>query len=512
MPPPLTITFSDSNTILQVLIVSFPSPRLVYCCNGQPPRFSRASLPFLMPTSAHHPRSWQTDNLYNSSAQMSTLAVVRLSPEPASRFVYDFLAHSPPPRTRPVEPLPPTPTVRATVRSVPRRRSSTVSAIASWTTPGSHAFAPVNSPAVSRRPSLVRSPRSARRHSATFHSFFSTPTHTHTHTADLHAPGYTSAIIQLPITPRAAAPRLPPSYFPSNIDSDMKFTLAATPRQREGSITVHASTPFPSTPAKRKGLMRFLRPGSHPRSTVKPPTHRQVPRPARPSDSPPSPTTDAFRIAHKKRAHYAKHGALPLPLEAEVEIMLFADGGSRADAIDRLGPTYTDAAGVVYSDETEAAECLPLLLAPELDNQDENHSDVFAFASSPPPSPLAPRTPPVLPSAPLTTSAQTFVIASSPRTLLSIPARASSPGGDAGAAAYLHLAFDPSSVSPARGRARRSRPAQLTLPLAVPTCLRPTVVIGFDDSFLPSCGAVSEASVVRDAEREFRGMRAMRRE
>lgn len=254
--------------------------------------------------------------------------------------------------------------------------------------------------------------------------------------------------------------------------------------------------------------MRFLRPGPRPRSTMKPPTHhRQVPRPVRSSSPAPSPTTDAFRIAHQKRVHYARHGALPLPLESEVELMQFADGGSRADAIARLGAAaYTDAAGVVYSDETEAGECLPLLLAPE-DNPDDNHSDVFAFASSPPPSPLAHRTPPVLASTP----AQAFITASSPRALLSIPARASS-RGDADAAAYLHLTYDSSSVYPARGRARRRRPTPLSLPLAVPTCLRPTVAIGFDDSFMPSCGAVSEASVVRDAEMDFRGLRAMRRE
>lgn len=434
---------------------------------------------------------------------MFTQAVVRLSPEPASRFAYEFLAHPPSPRTRPVVPLPPTPTVRATVRP-PRRRSSTIS---SWTTSGSH----VNSSAASRRPSLVRTPRSARRHSATFHSFLSTPTHPHTLTSDLLALGYTSAINQLPITPRTAAPclPLPPSYIAPDFNSDnnchsnMKFTLAAAPRPHEGSIS--------STPAKRKGLMRFLRPGQRPRSTMKPPpAHWQAPsRPALASSPSPSPTTtDAFRIAHQKRVHYARHGALPLPLESEVELMQFADGGSRADAIARLGAAaYTDAAGVVYADETEAAECLPLLLAPD-DHADENHSDVFAFApSSPLPSPLAHRTPPMF-----ATSAQAIIVASSPRprTLLSVPARAS--GGDAGAAAYLHLTFDPSSVAAARGRARRRRPT----PLTVPTCLQPTVVIGFDDSFVPNCGAVSEASVkasvVREAEMEFRGMRAMRRE
>ncbi|KAF8264492.1 hypothetical protein EI94DRAFT_463640 [Lactarius quietus] len=446
---------------------------------------------------------------------MSTHAASRVSLEPSSHFVYDFLAYPPSPRTRPLEPLPPTPTARATARPLSRRRSSTIS-ISSWTTPGSHAFAPGNPPAVSRRPSVFRSPRSARRLSASFLSSLSTPTHTHT--ADIHAPDYVSTVVPLPITSCTAAPPLPPSYFPSNEDNDhhadMKFTLAAAPPQREGSLSVHAS-PFPPTPSKKKGLMRFLRPGPRPRSVTKTPNHRPVPRTVRAQSPPPSPTATAvFRIAHQKRAQYAREGALPLPLEAEVELMQFMDGGSRADATARLGAAaYTDEAGVVYSDETEAGECLPLLLTPDtaLDIMDDNHStmeDVFAFASSPPPSPLAPCTPPV-PASAMPTSLQ--AMASSPRALLSAPARAGSPIKDVGASAYLHLAFDPSSVSPARGRPRRRRPATLTLTLPVPAGLLPAV-IGFDDSFAPCCSAVSDASAVRHAELDFRGLRATRRE
>jgi hypothetical protein len=199
--------------------------------------------------------------------------------------------------------------------------------------------------------------------------------------------------------------------------------------------------------------------------------------------------------------------------------MQFMDGGSRADAIARLGAAaFTDAVGVVYADEAEAGECLPLLLAP--DSTDDNYSameDVFMFASSAPPSPLPPRTPPALASstAPRTpTSANVHVIASSPRALLSVPARAgSSLSEDTGSPAYLHIAFDPSSMSPARGRAKRRRPAPLTLSLPAPPGLRPASVMGFDDSFAPSCDAVSEASAVRDAEMGFRGLlRATRRE
>ena len=431
---------------------------------------------------------------------MSPQVASPLSSKLTSCFVYDFLAYPPSPRTRLVEPLPPTPTVRATIRPVSRRRSSTIST--SCTTqplPGSHTHALANPPApspISRRPSLFRSPRAARRHSATFLSFLSIPTHTQTHTADLHAPDYASAFVPLPITPRTAEPRLPSSFRPNrdnDYHADMKFTLTTLPRQREGSVSFHAS-PFPSTPSKKKGLIHFLRPGPRSRSVMKTPSQRQIPRNVRPPSPPLSPTTTAaFHIAHRKRAQYAQHGALPLPLEAEVELMQFADGGSRADAIARLGAAaYTDVAGVVYADETEAGECLPLLLAPEtaLDNTDDNHlamEEVFVFASPMPHSPLAQCTPPASAPAPRTpTSVQARTIAPSPRALLAIPARAGSASGDASPAAYLHLTFDPSSVSLARGRPRRRRPAPLTLPLLAPTGLR-TTVIGFDDSFMPSC-------------------------
>ena len=200
--------------------------------------------------------------------------------------------------------------------------------------------------------------------------------------------------------------------------------------------------------------------------------------------------------------------------------MQFVDGGSRADAIARLGAAaYTDAVGVVYADEAEAGECLPLLLSPE---DDDNHSvmeDVFIFASSAPPSPLAPRAPPTLtsPTAPLPprtpTSAKAHDIPFSPLALLSVPTRAgSSLNGDAGAPEFLHITFDP-SMSPTRGRAQRRRPAPLTLSLPMPSGLRPASVMGFEDSFMPSCDAVNEASALRDAEMGFRGLlRATRRE
>ncbi|KAH9054096.1 hypothetical protein EDB87DRAFT_141126 [Lactarius vividus] len=449
---------------------------------------------------------------------MSTLAAFTFPPEKetSSHFAYDFLAYPPSPRTRPVE-LPPTPTLRAKVRHVSRRRSSTISTISSWATqllPGSHAYGPVSPSTptpVSRRPSLFRSSCSARRLSATLLSFIDTSTHT----PDSRTPDYAPAVVPLPVTPRTAAPRLQ-STFPSKGDNDyhadMKFTLAL-PRQREGSLS---ASPLTSTPSKKKRLMRFLRPGPRPRSVTKTPGHRPVSRKMRPQSPPPSPTTSAaFRIAHRKRIQYARHGALPLPLESEVELMQFTDGGSRANAIARLGAgAYTDAAGIVYADEAEAGECLPLLLAP--DSTDDDHSameDVFVFPSSAPSSPVAPFTPPPpVSAAPRTpTSAEAHAIASSPRALLSIPARAGC--GDASAPAYMHVTFDPPSASPVRGRAERRRPPPLVLSLPAPTGLHPASVMGFDDSFMPSCVAVGEASAVRDTERGFRGLlRAARRE
>ena len=187
--------------------------------------------------------------------------------------------------------------------------------------------------------------------------------------------------------------------------------------------------------------------------------------------------------------------------------MQFMDGGSRADAAGRLGATYKDEAGVVYTDEAEARECLPLLLPVENDADD---ADLFGQPStrsglsegftvpSLPPSPLTqagfPTGPVQLPPTPK------FATASSPLALLSIPAR----GGGASVPGYLHTAppslpvpfgglnskaqpTPPVETNTIRGR-RRRRPPPLALHL-------PALGMGFEDSFAP-CVVVEAPSPI----------------
>jgi hypothetical protein len=176
--------------------------------------------------------------------------------------------------------------------------------------------------------------------------------------------------------------------------------------------------------------------------------------------------------------------------------MQFMDGGSRADAAARLGATYKDEAGVVYTDEAEARECLPLLLPVENDGDD---ADLFGLPStrsgisegfivpSLPPSPLTQ----TLPLAPVQhPPTPELAAASSPLALLSIPAR----GGGASVSGYLHTAppslpvpfgglnskaqlTPPVEMNTSRGK-RRRRPVPLALHL-------PAHGMGFEDSFAP---------------------------
>ena len=246
--------------------------------------------------------------------------------------------------------------------------------------------------------------------------------------------------------------------------------------------------------------MRFLPPRPRFRSThtqppsPHPPSAHARRAPALPLSS--SPTTVAFRIAHQKRALYAQCGAVPLPLDSEIAIMQFIDGGSRTDAAARLGGTYRDAAGVIYADEEEAGECLPLLLTAECGPDDANPpsglpsprsgaSDGFVFPSAPP-SPLSPRStlPTLLPNSPAQVPA-----ASSALALLTIPAR----GGGADVPRYLHTAPPPlllpvGDISKTQSSlhveaiASRRKKRRLPAPLALHV---PAHTVGFEDSFAP---------------------------
>ena len=399
---------------------------------------------------------------------------------------FDFLAHPPPPQAPTLASRPRTPTAR----TISRGGSGTITAISAWVAgvlPGSPA--PVSPPAsatFSRRPSLFGTPRTARERSKSFISFADAAD------PNLHAPAYTYTVVPLPIPPHNSLS--PQSSFDSKryYDSgpdEMKLPSLSAMGLRKTSTQLVADSLSP-TPPKKKGFMRFLHSRPRPRSA-----HPRKPLPLPPA----SPTAIAFRIAHQKRALYVQCGALPLALDSEVAVMQFVDGGSRAAAEARLGATYKDEAGVIYTDEAEARECLPLLLSVEHDGDDADlpgglpsarsvASEGFTFTSLPP-SPLSQTNPP--PPAPAQDPpTQTLAAASSPLALLSIPAR----GGGASLPGYLHtvppslLAFGglgskaefplPVEAVASRGK-RRRRPAPLTLHL-------PSHAVGFEDSFSPS--------------------------
>ena len=399
---------------------------------------------------------------------------------------FEFLAHPPSPRAQNSVPFPPTPIAQ----TVSRHHSNTVTAISAWVAgvlPGSPPPAsPPASSAFSRRPSLFGLPRPARQHSRSFISFADTPD------PSLRTPEYTYTVVPLPITPHPSAPSprsSPQTKRDYNRDPDeMKLSPLLAMRLRKTSTQVVSDSRSPSLP-KKKGFMRFLHFQRRPRST-----HARKALPLPPTSSP---TALAFHIAHQKRVLYAQCGALPLPLESEVAVMQFVDGGSHADAAARLGATYKDEAGVIYTDEAEARECLPLLLSVENDGDDADLSGGLPSARSGasegfivpslPPSPLYQTSP--LP-AQVQPPTPNFAAASSPLALLSIPAR----GGGSSVPGYLHTAppslpvpfgnlnskaqlAPPVETTASRGK-RRRRPAPLTLQL-------PAHGMGFEDSFSP---------------------------
>lgn len=425
---------------------------------------------------------------------------IQAAPKP----LYDFLAQPPTPRTHPPEPRPPTPAGRA----ISRHRSGTVAAISAWVAgvlPGSP---PPTSPAApstfSRRPSLSAAPHSAHQQSGSFTLFSDTASaHTKVHNPESRVPTYAYTVVPLPIPPSTSF--LSRSSFPTERECDngldeMKLARLTTMRQRQPKASAPVTGDRSPMPSKRKGLMRFLPPRPRFRST-----HTRAPSPPSPSahtyraptiPSSSSPTTVAFRIAHQKRALYAQCGALPLPFDSEVAIMQFMDGGSRTDAAARLGGTYKDVAGVVYADEEEARECLPLLLAAESGPDDTSlpsglpsprscTSEEFVIPSAPS-SPLSPRS---IPPVSLPRSLVQIPATSSTLALLTIPTR----GGGACVPGYLHThppslplpfgdtsktQFAPHMETMASRRKLRRRPAPLTLHL-------PAHTLGFEDSFAP---------------------------
>ncbi|KAI0831894.1 hypothetical protein BC628DRAFT_1499814 [Trametes gibbosa] len=290
----------------------------------------------------------------NNSANVSVQALSQTAP------AYAFLAHPPPQKKRPTQPLPspPVPRLPSCAPLNPRRRSATTSAIAAWVAavnPGSPAprsprrrssissarRSSGGSPCIlSRRPSVTGNP-----HSASFLSFADTPT-TGSRIAitpsikdfkpDLTAVGYTSVFLHFPDTPQSAT----------------VFTSRTRPPLSPQRVPPRS----PSSPVRpAKGLKSFrslsaLRPTRRVRS--KSITMRGPPSPplALPIQAKKSPTqSKASRaqatatVSASKKSKYAKFR--PPPLATELALAQLADGGSLEDHIRRFAEAQAKAAG-----------------------------------------------------------------------------------------------------------------------------------------------------------------------
>ncbi|KAJ8496037.1 hypothetical protein ONZ51_g1336 [Trametes cubensis] len=326
--------------------------------------------------------------------------------------VYAFLAHPPPQKKRPTQPLPSPPAqprLPSCAPSHPRRRSATTSAIAAWVAavhPGSPAprsprrrssissarRSSGGSPCiVSRRPSVSGTP-----HSASFLSFADTPTtgsrivitpSVKDFRPDLTAVGYTSVFVHFPETPLSAT--------------------AFTTKTRPQPSAYRAPPRSPSSPVKPvKGLKSFrslsaLRPARRARS--KSTTMRGPPSPPlavsvnakRASKTARAEASAA--VSASKKSKYAKFR--PPPLATELALAQLADGGSIEDHIRRfaeaqakaggateltrdgrlvgVADVYRDGAGGVWRDQDEEWEYAHLL------GGDEESEDSWVRFGSP---------------------------------------------------------------------------------------------------------------------------------
>ncbi|KAH9851854.1 hypothetical protein C2E23DRAFT_922938 [Lenzites betulinus] len=272
---------------------------------------------------------------------------------------YAFLAHPPPQKKRPTQPLPspPVPRLPSCAPLNPRRRSATTSAIAAWVAavnPGS----PVpRSPRrrssissarrssggspyiVSRRPSVSGTP-----HSSSFLSFADTPTtgsrfvitpSIKDFKPDLTAVGYTSVFVHFPETPLSAT----------------GFTSKTRPPLSPQRVPPRS----PSSPVKPKGLKSFrslsaLRPTRRVRSksiTMRgppsPPLALPIQAKKAPTQSKTSRAQAAATVSASKKSKYAKFR--PPPLATELALAQLADGGSLEDHIRRFAEAQAKAGG-----------------------------------------------------------------------------------------------------------------------------------------------------------------------
>ncbi|KAI6116746.1 hypothetical protein EDD16DRAFT_1708168 [Pisolithus croceorrhizus] len=240
---------------------------------------------------------------------------------------YPFLAHPPPPKKRPTQPLPSPPsqhkhqaTATAPISGF-RRRSSTFANIAAWAAhvqPGSPASLSPRSPrSPRRRPSLGRGRRpsitSVRVSSGSFLNIAPTPTTTYGTTPsiadfkpDLTAVGYTSVFLQFPNTPPLCYLVIPRSSKPSRGSQGYpRATCSLSDRQ-----TSRSKSAAPSSPTKMKAKAAAA----------------------------------SAAVMKRKKAKYA--AMRPPPLANELALMQFVDGGSTNENVRRVMEAQAKAAGV----------------------------------------------------------------------------------------------------------------------------------------------------------------------
>ncbi|EIW59775.1 uncharacterized protein TRAVEDRAFT_167296 [Trametes versicolor FP-101664 SS1] len=318
---------------------------------------------------------------------------------PVQAPAYSFLAHPPPQKKRPTQPLPspPVPRLPSCAPSYPRRRSATTSAVAAWVAavqPGSPAprsprrrssissarRSSGGSPCiVSRRPSV----NAGTPHSASFLSFSDSPTAASRivitpsikdFKPDLTAVGYTSVFVHFPETPHSAT----------------VFTSKTRPPLSPQRIAPRS----PSSPVRPvKGLKSFrslsaLRPTRRIRSksiTMRgppsPPLNMSIPAKKSSAHAKASRAQESAAVSASKKSKYAKFR--PPPLATELALAQLADGGSIEDHIRRfaeaqaraggatemtrdgrlvgVSDVYRDGAGGVWRDQDEEWEYAHLL-------------------------------------------------------------------------------------------------------------------------------------------------------
>lgn len=280
---------------------------------------------------------------------------------------YAFLAHPPPPKKRPTQPLPSPPSyARAVAPQVPARirpRSNTFSTITAWAAhvrPGSPASLSPRSPR--RRPSIGCGRRAsitsacassgslnALDSPSTAHRNATTPS-IQNFKPNLTSVGYTSAFLQVPKTPITAT--LPTAVKPRTDQTGHQPPVPISPTRKPCGLT-------------RLRSLSILKSRGRCKSAV----------PSSPTKMKAKAAASAAAVVKRKKAKYAM--MRPAPLANELALMQFIDGGSMESNIKRVmeaqakagatgvGDVYRDGEGGIWWDHEEEWEYAHLLAASE---------------------------------------------------------------------------------------------------------------------------------------------------